>query len=267
MYEIDTLHRSTAKEIQEVLRWFRAMPKQLRGLAELGRHPDQPAAPRLFRTQGPSATPDDEEYPTQVDAEGAKLPGAFLKVTYDDSAGDPVSVDTITLERDIYSPWGWIPRLVDVEVVMISGLLVVNYVPILPVEFDGSGVTAPDTVEAEIVDYGDADTQTFDVHVLTQPGSSTAERGYAWLNPREKRWEIISGGGAGADVYFGKLDSSLSSGSTGTMSIWADGSDTTENMTVMNRTGKTLLSGILMKATRGVSCTEYLVEPYELAEC
>jgi hypothetical protein len=77
----------------------------------------------------------------------------------------------------------------------------------------------------------------------------------------------IGAGSGGNEVYFGKLDSTIANGATGTMSIWCDGSDSGSDMTVTNRTGVSLLSNILMEAKRGVGCTEYLVRPYELDEC
>lgn len=83
------------------------------------------------------------------------------------------------------------------------------------------------------------------------------------------KWWALGGSSStpSTDTYFGKLDGSIANGATDTMSIWADGADTGDDIEVTNRTTQTLSTGVLMRATRGVGATEYLVEPYELEEC
>jgi len=170
--KINQLAMSSMKELQDMLRWWRGINRAILGDVLPGRYPDEPMTARLFRTQGPLGTEDEAEYPTQVDGDGARLTGRLLEITRDDSASDPITVAVYEELEHVHSPWGWIPRLVDIEVVMISGLLSVNYVPIIPVTFSGVGVTAPDTVIVTVADYGIADGQEFTAHVVTQQGAT-----------------------------------------------------------------------------------------------
>lgn len=179
-----------------MLKWWRSFSRWNEGEGPPGRYQEGPFYGRWFRCQGPAATPGDVDYPTQTDGDGARLPGKFLNVVYDGSAADPVIVETIDDDREwyCYSPGGWIPRLVDVPVAYVSGLFVVTHVPNIPVRFDAN-VTAPNTVQVEIEDFGIADTQTFTAHIRRMAGTTafvTNDDAFAWLNPKLKRWELIN---------------------------------------------------------------------------
>ncbi len=74
-----------------------------------------------------------------------------------------------------------------------------------------------------------------------------------------------------SSVYIGQLDANVTSGSTGTFSIYRSSvTDSTENLTVRNLTGQTLLSGVWCRAFRPMdwsAADEWLVEPYALEPC
>lgn len=200
MPTIRQLSQVTLKELQEMLRWwrqiikselFRTMGPAPEGLPRIG-----PFSTRLFRTQGDNpADLADATYPTQVDGDGFRLPGKFLSVVYDVTAADPVTLAVQDDEQThyIYSPDGWIPRLVDLRVSFRGGRFVADFVPNIPVRFDAN-VTAPDDVPVEIIRYGIANTQVFTAHLdfmAATTSATTDQEAFTWLNPRLKQWEII----------------------------------------------------------------------------
>lgn len=191
---INQLSITTLQKLQEIIRWYDGIPKESPGFV----NPQVPFGAwhvRLFRTQGPAGTPSESNYPAQNDGEGCELPGRLIEVIHDETQADPVFHEL--LEEDAIercSSWqGWIPRLITFPVARISGLWVPICVPNIPVHINAS-VTAPNTVEVEIEDYGIADTQTFTAHLRRMAGTSTGannDDAFTWLNPRLKRWEII----------------------------------------------------------------------------
>lgn len=192
---ITTVSERSLNELQDMLRWWR----------QIIRRTDPPPPPptpgpyytRWFRTQGDNpASLSDATYPTQVDGDGARLPGIFLTVVYDDAAADPVTFDTVNdgSKNYIYSPGGWIPRLMDLRVSFRGGYWVPDFVPCIPVRLD-AGVTAPDDVAVEIINSGTMDTQTFTAHLDFMAGTvagTTNEECFAWLNERTKRWDLVN---------------------------------------------------------------------------
>ena len=149
---------------------------------------------RWFRTETNAIT---TSYPAFVDAKGIKLPCKLLKTTYDSGAGDPVTVATVddtTRSWYLYSPYGWIPRYIDILAVINYGLWVPAYVPELEVTLSGA-ITAGSSGTVSVVKHGSADAQTFTAYFDHMDAGTTAASGAearVALMPGEKKWRIIN---------------------------------------------------------------------------
>ena len=151
---------------------------------------------RLIRTQADD--PDDENdptYPSQVDGKSARLPFRFLRLEHLIGDSDPARLLVIDRDEDLFlmSPFGWVPRLVDLEVSVHNGFFVAIFVPKLEVEISESGgIEAGDSGEVTIVKHGSANGQTFTAW-FDHMAAGTATEGMeaiAELMPGEKKWRI-----------------------------------------------------------------------------
>lgn len=182
----------TDKEIRALLERSRQSPSFGGGLIP-GDTSDGGRESRWFRTETNAIT---TSYPTFVDAKGIKLPCKLLKATYDSGAGDPVTVATVDDSRSwyLYSPYGWIPRYIDIQATLNFGLWVPDYIPELEVTItEAGGIAAGSSGEVTIVKHGSANGQTFDAyfdHMDAGTATEDAEARVA-LMPGEKKWRII----------------------------------------------------------------------------
>jgi len=147
---------------------------------------------RFARTQGENPeNPTDLSYPDQVYEKGCRLPIVFCDVEYDDEADDPVILIPRSLKPQawLYSPFGWIPRLVDLQIFRQNGMYVVHYMPEIEVVVSQDGDIQPgERGEVTVVKHGAANGQTFNAYLDHMDSDLPAENGEEGVvNLREGR--------------------------------------------------------------------------------
>jgi hypothetical protein len=131
---------------------------------------------------------------------GSRVPIVFTDVLYDSGATDPVFVvpRSASPQAWLYSPWGWLPKGLDLEVRLQrgheqSGIWVCTSVPDLQVEFVDT-VAAPNSGTVKVVGHGDMNNYEFDVYLDHMASGSSAVAGteaVVRLWSGLKRWEVI----------------------------------------------------------------------------